>query len=236
MRKFLEEMAGAYAPGKLYAIDFCKGENVAIRNAGLYCKFKIPFVMGSTIMGDTPAKEAYAQIEKMAEESKTPCVVAPNFDVRLNAWMYGLECMARDRPGAFYGALIKLSESHQKDKINKKTGLPETSGTMRSELKALSLLTGREIIEADITCLRSPYVQAEFLKVPEDWINWHAYHFLKVFNMHDGVLDSEELIFKRHGGESYRLGAMLALDFLADCKNKKYYNTMTDVQDSKKIK
>jgi len=225
--KVLEQMAQECALGTLYAIDFCKGAGVAVRNAGLYCATRRPFVMGSTIMG-AEAKAAYAEIERMAEESHTPCVVAPNFDVRLNAWMYGLEAMAKGRPGAFTGAKIYLLETHQADKIDKKTGKPETSGTMRAELKGLSLLTGRAIVEADITCVRDPAIQSKLLGVPENWMSWHAYHFLKVFNEHDGVEDSEELIFKRHGGDSYRVGAMLALDWLVDGKNKKYYNTMTD--------
>lgn len=210
-----------------YAIDFCKGAGVAVRNATLYCATGRPFVMGSTIMG-SEAKAAYDEIEKMAEICQVPCVVTPNFDVRLNAWMYGLEAMARDRPGAFYGAKIQLLETHQADK-KKKDGTPETSGTMRSELKALSLLTGREITEAKIRSIRNPDVQAKLLNVPEDWLDWHAFHFLKVYDAHDGVEDSEELVFKRYGGECYRKGAMLALDFLVDGKNKKYFNTMLDV-------
>jgi hypothetical protein len=72
-------------------------------------------------------------------------------------------------------------------------------------------------------------MQAKLLRVPSNWVGWHAYHFLRVYDTHDGVQDSEELIFRRHGGECYRKGAMLALDFLAEGKNQKYFNTMVDV-------
>jgi hypothetical protein len=37
---------------------------------------------------------------------------------------------------------VELLETHQEDKVDKKTGKPETSGTMRSQLKAISALVG----------------------------------------------------------------------------------------------
>lgn len=206
-----------------YAIDFCKGKGVADKNAAMYCENRIPFVMGST-----GAQDDYANIKKLAEETKTPCVAYPNMDVRIVTWMAGIAHMAQEFPGAFEGSLIGLSETHQADKVNK-DGNPETSGTMKKMLSTLSALAKREVSIEEILSVRGPLQQAELFKVPEEWLGWHAYHVFKISDKHNGVEDSEELIFKRHGGECYRKGTMRALDFLVQGKNKNYFNTMIDV-------
>ncbi|MDD5547461.1 MAG: hypothetical protein PHN74_00970 [Candidatus Pacebacteria bacterium] len=209
-------------PAYVCAIDACKGAGVANRNAEMYCRHHIPFVMLSTTDVD------YKLIEKLAEETMTPCVACPNMDVRIVAWMAGIQHMAENYLGAFENSKIFLTETHQADKVNA-DGKPETSGTMNKALKNLSALLGEELTADQIISMRDPNVQAKIIGVPKNWLGWHAYHFFKVSNEHDGVEDSEELIFKRHGGECYRRGTMLALDFLAKEKNEKYFNTMIDV-------
>jgi 4-hydroxy-tetrahydrodipicolinate reductase len=204
-----------------YAIDFCKGAGVANRNAEMYCRHNIPFVMGST-------GADYKLIEKIAEETKTPCVAYPNMDIRIVTWMAGIEYMAQNYAMAFKDSKISLSETHQADKVTAE-GKPETSGTMKNMLKTLSALAGEELTPDKILSIRDPNVQSKIIGVPDNWLGWHAYHFFKVSNEHDGVEDSEELIFKRHGGECYRRGTMVALAFLVAGKNKRYFNTMIDV-------
>jgi len=204
-----------------YIIDACKGAGVANENAEKYCKHQIPFVMLST-------GADYKLIEKLAEETKTPCVAYPNMDIRIVTWMAGIEYMAQNYALAFTNSKISLAETHQADKINAE-GKPETSGTMKSMLKHISALAGEELTLSNILSIRDPNIQAKIIGVPENWLGWHAYHFFKIYNEHDNVEDSEELIFKRHGGECYRRGTMVALDFLIENKNKKYFNTMIDV-------
>lgn len=213
----LRQLRETHNKGGLYAIDFSKGEGVADRNAEMYIKHKIPFVMGSTGVSNN-----YKDIERMAEEAEVPCVTYPNMDQRIIAWMSGIEHMAKTYSGAFAGANIRLSETHQADK-------KDTSGTMKAMLTGLGRLVGTELTKEDILKIREPMIQANLLEVPNDWIGWHAYHFLKIYNQHDGVEDSEELTFKRHGGECYRLGTMQALNFLIEGKNTKHFNTMVDV-------
>jgi len=218
----LKEIVENYKNRKVITIDFCKGKGVADRNVQLYCKYRIPFVQGST--GGDPDLPP-----RLAEETRTPCVVYPNMDLRIVAWIAGIEHMAKEYAGAFRGSKISLEETHQADKI-KADGTPETSGTMKRTLKAFNRLLGDgNLVETDISSIRDRKTQAGLFGVPEKWLGWHAYHFFKVYDEHDGVEDSEELIFKRHGGESYRRGAMLAVDFLADGKNNKYFNNMIDV-------
>ncbi len=203
------------------ALDACKGVGVANENAAMYCRYQIPFVMLST-------GADYKLIEKLAEETQTPCVAYPNMDVRIVAWMASIQYMAENYYGAFKGSKTSLVETHQADKINA-DGKPETSGTMKKMLKNLGDLVGDELPPESILSIRDPNIQAKIIGVPDNWLSWHAYHFFKISNEHDGVEDSEELIFKRHGGECYRKGAMLALKFLTEENNEKCFNTMIDV-------
>ena len=85
---------------------------------------------------------------------------------------------------------------------------------MKQMLKNITQLVGEEKTLSDIYSIRDPKVQEKLLDVPENYLGWHAYHFFKFTSEHDSVLDSEELIFKRHGGECYREGSMRALNYL----------------------
>ena len=105
----------------------------------------------------------------------------------------------------------------------------DTSGTMKKMLGNLGSLLKEDLTIDDISKVRDPIVQRDLINVPEEWVDWHAYHVFNISNVHDGAYDAEELTFKRHGGESYRLGTMSALDFLTEGKNTKYFNTMIDV-------
>jgi dihydrodipicolinate reductase len=224
---------------KVVAIDFCKGEGVADRNAELYHKFDIPFVMGST-------GADYSLIERLAVENENPCVAAPNMDPQIVSFMDGIRYMADSYPGSWEGYLLMLSETHQADKINKETGLPETSGTMKAMLKNLGALTSREVSIGEILSERSPKTQQSLWQVPEQWLGWHAYHIFKVFKPVEGAEDSLVITIKRHGGECYRQGTMKALDWLVDGiqrdlfnnydgsktesqENRRYFNTMFNV-------
>jgi hypothetical protein len=83
-------------------------------------------------------------------------------------------------------------------------------------------------------------------QVPEQWLGWHAYHIFKFFKPVEGGKDSLTITLKRHGGECYRVGTMLALDWLVDGiqrdlfskydgskpesqDNRRYFNTMVNV-------
>ena len=220
--QFLSEYLGNLQKSeRLIAVDFVKGEDQANRNAGLYFMNGIPFVMGST-------GADYDIIDAAARSVKIPCVAFPNMDMRIVAWMFGISQMAEKCPGAFEGASFDLIETHQADKGE------ETSGTMKDMLKYLSRLSKRELTLADIKRIRDPDIQTRLFGVPDQWLGWHAYHVIKVFDAEerDGTRNREDLIFKRHGGESYRQGTMKALDFLIqvlerDGEAKRY--TMFDV-------
>jgi hypothetical protein len=204
-----------------YIIEAAKGEGVADRNAEMYAKYQIPFVMLST-------GADYGYIDAITKKAGIPCVAYPNMDTRIVAWMYGIGKMSEDLPGAFKGAIVKLDETHQADKVNK-DGKPETSGTMKQMLINIGRLTGEEMTTADIYSIRDPKVQESILEVPKEFIGWHAYHFFKFFDNHEMVQDSEELRFERHGGECYRKGAMRALEYLIKGNPTPGRHTMIDV-------
>lgn len=206
-----------------YIIDACKGEGVADRNAKMYAKHKIPFVMLST-----GAYDEYTHIDRVTKEAGIPCVAAPNMDARIVAWMYAIQKMSEDLFGAFKGANVDLIESHQADKVNK-NGKPETSGTMKQMLRYTSELVVKDCIIDDIKSIRDPNIQKKELKIPDKYISWHAYHLIRFSSDYGGNPDSEEIVFTRHGGECYKDGAMRALEYLIKGHPTPGRHTMIDV-------
>ncbi len=196
---FLKEMKEQRPNEQIIAIDFVKGDGQADRNAQLYFENKIPFVMGST-------GADYEAMDKLAREAGIPCLGFPNMDMRLGAWMYGVQQMAERFPGAFEGATVKIWESHQ-------AGKADTSGTAKAMLNQFGELSRTELTIDDIAVIRDPKFQEAVLGVPKDFLGWHAYHNIEVRD-NDG--NSERLAFKRHGGASYARGTLKALDFLID--------------------
>jgi|GEM_PF-92069 len=218
--------------GAVFAIDFTKGQSVADWNAEMYTGNNIPFVMGST-------GADYSKIEKLAVEIEVPCVAAPNMDPQIVSFMDGIKYMAEHYPGSWQGYSFALSETHQADK-------KDTSGTMKAMLKHLGSLADRKLIIEDILSERDPRNQMVYWQVPQEWTGWHAYHIFKSFKLYDDVEDSLAITLKRHGGECYRQGTMMALDWLVDGvkrnlfdtydrskpvsqDNRRYFNTMFDV-------
>mgnify|MGYP000608737596 CR=1 FL=1 len=161
-------------------------------------------------MGSTGAD--YEMINRLSRETGTPCFAFPNMDRRIVAWMHGISQMAENCPGAFDDADFRLIETHQADKGK------ETSGTMKAMLGHLGKLSAKHIPLEEVTRIRDPEVQTRLFGVPEEWVGWHAYHVIKIFDSvpfgSPETRNREDLIFRRHGGASYMRGTMAALDFL----------------------
>lgn len=205
---------------KVYVIDFTKGPGVADRNAKMYVKNAIPFVMGTT--GFTPGL-----IEEIVEEYKVPCVQFPNMDMQIISLMDGFEHMAKTFAGSWEGYDTILVESHQQDK-------DDTSGTMKAMLEHLSKLTSKEVKLEQVVKTRNPADQKAYWNVPDAWIDWHAYHRFTLVSNGEclGVPTENKLTIElqRQGGSCYLPGIMRALDFLVERRyEEKMHNTMPDV-------
>jgi len=161
-------------------VDFSKG--AVNRNAELYCKYRIPFVMGAT-GGDGTA------LERIVVESGNVAVVAPNMALPIVAFQEFMDNFSRRYEGQMNGYTLKVRESHQKTK-------PDASGTAKAFLRYFQRL-GIELdtalvdklkmenpvdimlpLEGDstFTVIRDPRTQRGSLGVPEEFLSGHGWH------------------------------------------------------------
>ncbi len=141
-------------------VDFTQPKSVN-RNAELYCKYGIPFVMGTT-GGDR---------DKLAEAirgSKISALVTTNAAAQVVAVQEMIRFAAESFPGLFSGFELTIVESHQASK-------PDPSGTAVSLLPAFEKL-GAPLSKDHITMVRSPVVQKQGLRIPEKHLGGHGYH------------------------------------------------------------
>jgi len=204
------------------AIDFTHPSAVN-KNAELYCKLGIPFVMGTT-GGDREA------LMKVVEESGTYALIAPNMCKQIVAFQAMMKTMASAYPGAFETYSLKVTESHQ-------SGKADTSGTAKKIVEYLNVLKGGEAFPVeDIVKLREEQKQLGF-GVPKDALKGHAWHTYTLTS-DDGSVIFE---FKHNvcGRRTYAEGVVDAVNFLAahveQKSEKKIYN-MIDVLETGEMK
>lgn len=130
-------------------------------NAEFYCRHKLPFVMGTT-GGDRTL------LEKTVLSSSISAVIAPNMAKQIVGFQAMMEYAAENFPGLFDGFSLKIRESHQKTKV-------DTSGTAKAMVTYFNKL-GVDFAENDIIKIRDPEVQQHEWKIPEQYLNGHAWH------------------------------------------------------------
>ncbi|CAK9063475.1 Probable 4-hydroxy-tetrahydrodipicolinate reductase 1 [Durusdinium trenchii] len=204
------------AAGKtVIAIDFTHPTAVN-KNAELYCKVGLPFVMGTT-GGDREA------LHKVVTDAGLYCLIAPNMCKQIVAFQAMMDNISSMYPGAFGGYGLKITESHQ-------SGKADTSGTAKAMVEYLNKLKGGEPFPVeDITKLREAPEQEAF-GVPTEALKGHAWHTYTLTSS-DGSVIFE---FKHNvcGRRTYAEGVVDAVHFLAArihaASDKKLFN-MIDV-------
>jgi len=88
------------------------------RNAELYCKCGIPFVMGTT-GGDRDL------LKKTVNNSEVCAVIAPNMAPQIVVFQAMMEFATKNFPDSFNGYHLTIEESHQQ-------GKKDTSGTAKA--------------------------------------------------------------------------------------------------------
>jgi 4-hydroxy-tetrahydrodipicolinate reductase len=183
------------AYGPFLTADFTHPSAVE-ENVALYCKYGLPFVMGTT-GGDQEA------IRKLVEGSGNTAVVAPNMAMPIVALQAAFNYISKKFPGAFTGLKLSVTESHQSSKA-------DTSGTAKSMIKYFNEL-GCEFDPANIKMVRDPQAQLA-MGIPEEFLAGHGWH--------DYRLESEDgavciaLTHNVNGRKVYVDGVMAALEFL----------------------
>ncbi len=148
------------AEGPFITVDFTLPAAVN-DNAEFYCRHELPFVMGTT-GGDR------ALLEKTVLSSSISAVIAPNMAKQIVGFQAMMEYAAENFPGLFDGYSLEIRESHQKTKV-------DTSGTAKAMVTYFNKL-GIRFAENDIIKIRDPEIQQKQWKIPEEYINGHAWH------------------------------------------------------------
>lgn len=188
---------------KLVIVDYSLPAAIE-RNVQLYCENNTPFVLGTT-GGDRSA------LIKMADDSKTPSVIAPQMGKQIVAMQAMLQQVALDFPGAFDNYVLQVRESHQSTKV-------DTSGTAKAVVESFKQLgtvnsNGEEFSNDDIVKVRTEAEQVA-MGVPQEHLAGHAFHTYSLTSP-DGLISFQ---FQHNvcARSVYADGTIDAVEFLAE--------------------
>lgn len=166
-------------------------------NWKLYCKLKLPFVLGTT------GFDHQALIQKTKKENVFS-VIAPNMSKQIVALQSMVKSAAERFPGCFSGYSLNVTESHQKTKV-------DTSGTAKAMLTHFNKLCNSTVELKEVKKIRNEKEQLQ-LGVPEENLNGHAWH---TYRLESGE-GSVAFEFKHNvcGRTTYAEGVLDAVLFL----------------------
>jgi len=130
-------------------------------NAEFYCRYNLPFVMGTT-GGDRQ------EMVQMVEGSTIPAVIAPNMAKQIVGFQAMMAYAAENFPGLFKGYSLEIKESHQQGKA-------DTSGTAKAMVNYFNAL-GVPFSVTDIVKERDPHSQKTIWGIPDESLNGHGWH------------------------------------------------------------
>lgn len=193
------------------AVDFTQ-PSTANENAEFFCQAGIPFVMGTT-GGNREA------LVLLVEESEICAVIAPNMAAQVVALQSAIEYMSENFPTAFEGFLLRVEESHQKEK-------KDISGTA----KHLNGLFARMGAKLDHLKMIREEAEQLTLGVLGEHLKGHGWHDYRLETPDKGMQIG--FIHNINGRAPYVEGTIKALRFLerqirAGVKGKAF--TMIDV-------
>lgn len=146
--------------GDFLSVDYTHPSAVNA-NGEFYCKYQLPFVMGTT-GGDRN------QLEETVRASSISAVIAPNMAKQIVGFQAMMEYAAQNFPDLFKGYALEIKESHQKGKA-------DTSGTAKAMVRYFSQM-GLDFNEDQIVKVRDPEIQTSQWGIPEDYLSGHAWH------------------------------------------------------------
>lgn len=201
----------SFSSEDVVAIDFSQPDAVN-RNAELYCKHKIPFIMGTT-GGDRK------KLEQTVIDSGNIAVIAPNMAYPVVLMQAMLEWASEEFPGALKDFDQHIVESHQSAKKDVSgTALNISRNYLDKIAKPLNLPENLKVEDIEklgiknVESIRSVADQISIFGLPPE--HWHG-HGLHTYNLSnaDGTV---ELKFTHniYGRMPYVEGTLKALDFL----------------------
>jgi 4-hydroxy-tetrahydrodipicolinate reductase len=166
-------------------------------NAEFYCKYRLPFVMGTT-GGDRN------RLEEIVRRSTNAAVISPNMAKQIVGFQAMMEYTAQNFPDLFKGYTLTIKESHQKGKA-------DTSGTAKAMVRYFKQM-GLHFEEDQIFKVRDPEIQATQWKIPEKYITGHGWHTYTLISGDETV--RFEFSHNVNGRDVYAQGTLDALLYL----------------------
>jgi len=167
------------------------------KNAVLYCKNKIPFVMGTT--GGNRK-----DLEQVVNYSRNFAVIAPNMAKPIVLIQAMFEYAAKNFPDALKNFWAYITESHQSKK-------KDTSGTAKAMISYFEQL-GISLLKEDLRKIRSDREQFISLGVPIENLGGHGWHNYRFISPDRTVRLG--LIHNVNGRQVYADGTIDAIKFL----------------------
>ena len=146
--------------GEFLSVDFTHPSAVN-SNAEFYCRYGVPFVMGTT-GGDRQ------KLEAMVASSSIAAVIAPNMAKQIVGFQAMMEYAADNFPDLFKGYSLEIKESHQQGKA-------DTSGTAKAMVGYFKRL-GISFSADEIIRIRDPEVQKTHWGIPQEYLSGHGWH------------------------------------------------------------
>lgn len=192
---FIEEMAQKEAP--FLSADYTHPSAVNA-NAAFYCKFQLPFVMGTT-GGDRQL------LEETVRGSSVCAVIAPNMAKQIVGFQAMMDYAAQSFPDLFKGYTLAIKESHQKGKA-------DTSGTAKAMVRYFNQM-GLRFKEDQIAKERDPEIQSSRWGIPEKYLTGHGWHTYTLISGDKTVCF--EFTHNVNGRDVYAQGTLDALLYLS---------------------
>jgi len=182
--------------GDFISIDFTHPSAVN-DNAAFYCRYHLPFVMGTT-GGDREL------LSRTVEGSSIAAVIAPNMAKQIVGFQAMMEHAADHYPDLFKGYTLEVRESHQKGKA-------DTSGTAKAMVSSFNKL-GIPFSESEIIKERDPDSQKKTWGIPGEHLKGHAWHTYTLTSNDNTV----NFVFQHNvnGRDIYARGTLDAVPFL----------------------
>jgi 4-hydroxy-tetrahydrodipicolinate reductase len=182
--------------GPFLSVDFTHPSAVNA-NAEFYCKYQLPFVMGTT-GGDR------SRIEASVRASSISAVIAPNMAKQIVGFQAMMEYAAQTFPDLFKGYVLEIKESHQKGKA-------DTSGTAKAMVRYFNQM-GLGFSEDEIIKERDPGIQAARWRIPQKYLAGHGWHTYTLTSEDKTV--RFEFTHNVNGRDVYARGTLDAVLFL----------------------
>ena len=184
--------------GAFLSVDYTHPSAVN-SNAEFYCRFGLPFVMGTT-GGDRK------ELEATVVSSSIAAVIAPNMAKQIVGFQAMMEYTANNFPDLFKGYTLNVKESHQQGKA-------DTSGTAKAMVGYFNKL-GVSFSTDEIVMVRDPQDQQAQWGIPPKYLAGHGWHTYTLISEDQTV--RFEFTHNVNGREVYVRGTVDAILYLAE--------------------